>query len=166
MARELVAETATLEAEVKSSYKGLLDTIDALEDSLPIRRGKPENPYRRKRRKKLPSLTNRKKSHADSSSRIEGTPWASPLVEETDRNSFPMRSFSLMDWELDADIRNGLLLMLGLQHKNLVKEQRPSGATIMAWYQDQEMWSTVDSVQRILYTEASWVAWLCRVKMS
>ncbi|KAL0908396.1 hypothetical protein M5K25_022890 [Dendrobium thyrsiflorum] len=127
------------EAEVQSSYKGPLETMDALEDSLPIRRGisnfycgksksfavlsdamaklssakelgKPENPYSRKR-KKLPSLTSRwevgecdrpggsKKRHANSSSRIEGAPWASPQVEETDRNSLPVRSFSLMDLE-------------------------------------------------------------------
>lgn len=75
------------EAEVQSSYKGPLETMDALEDSLPIRRGiskfycgksksfavlsdamaklssgkelgKPENPYSRKR-KKLLSLTSR-----------------------------------------------------------------------------------------------------------
>ncbi|KAH0452118.1 hypothetical protein IEQ34_019417 [Dendrobium chrysotoxum] len=62
--------------------------------------GKPENPYSRKR-KKLLSLTSRwevgecdrsggsKKRHANSSSRIEGALWASPLVKETDRNSFP-----------------------------------------------------------------------------
>ncbi|PKU65618.1 uncharacterized protein LOC110109132 isoform X1 [Dendrobium catenatum] len=128
------------EAEVQSSYKGPLETMDALEDSLPIRRGisnfycgksksfavlsdamaklssakelgKPENPYSRKRKKLLP-LTSRwevgecdrssggsKKRQANSSSRIEGAHWASPLVEETDRNSFPVRSFSLMDLE-------------------------------------------------------------------
>ncbi|XP_020594575.1 uncharacterized protein LOC110034670 [Phalaenopsis equestris] len=125
------------EAEVQSSYKGPLDTMDALEDSLPIRRGiskfycgksksfavlsdamtkvasakelgKPENAYSRKR-KKLFSLACRweaaecdrsgcSKRRANSSGKVEAAPWVSPLVE-TERKSFPVRSFSLLDLE-------------------------------------------------------------------
>ncbi|KAH0455077.1 hypothetical protein IEQ34_017001 [Dendrobium chrysotoxum] len=116
MARELSVETGTLEVEVCNSYKEPLETMGALKDSLLIRRGisnfycgksksfdvlldakanlssakelgKPKNPYSTKR-KKLLSLTNQKKRHANSSSKIEGAPWASPLVEELTRTLF------------------------------------------------------------------------------